>query len=149
MFRCDSNHTIDDKGRIIVPARFRSVIAESGENAVMLAKLDDCLYGYTLPQWRIIEEKVVSMPETTTEFRRFRRFLIGGAAECKLDKQDRILIPPTLREYAALEDEVVLMGLLNHFEIWSRKRLDMDAAQLERDKLASPEFAKQVNSLGL
>lgn len=149
MFRQDSNHTIDDKGRIIIPARFRSVIADSGENVVVLAKLDGCLYGYTLPKWRTIEEKVLAVPNTTEEFRRFRRLLIGGAAECKLDKQDRILVPPTLREYAGLDVEVVLMGLLDHFEIWSRKQLDIDAAKMEQDKQSSPEFAALVAGLGL
>lgn len=148
MFRGQSYHTIDEKGRIIVPARFRSVIADAGEAAVMLAQLDGGLFAYTLPQWRIIENKILAMPRTTKEFRRFRRILIGGSSECRLDKQDRILVPPALREYAGLESEIALVGVLDHFEIWSRKRLDEEAGLLEND-LSSDEFADQVAELGL
>lgn len=148
MFRGQSYHTIDEKGRIIVPARFRHVITGSGAAAVMLAQLDGGLYAYTLPQWQLIENKILAMPRTTKEFRRFRRILIGGSSECRLDKQDRILVPPALREYAGLESEIALVGVLDHFEIWSRSRLDAEAGLLESD-LDAAEFAGQVAELGL
>ena len=148
MFRGQSNHTIDGKGRIIIPARFRSVIAESGTPALMLAQLDGGLFAYTFPQWQLIENKILAMPRTTREFRRFRRILIGGSAECRLDKQDRILVPPVMREYAGLENEIALVGVLDHFEIWSRSRLEDEARILEND-LNSLEFADQVAELGV
>ena len=148
MFREQSYHTIDEKGRIIIPVRFRNVIAKSGEPAIMLAQLDGGLYAYTLPRWQVIESKILAMPRTTREFRSFRRILVGGSAECRLDKQDRILVPPSLREYAALETEIALVGVLDHFEIWSRKRLEAEAAFVE-SSLDSDEFASQVADLGL
>lgn len=148
MFRERSYHTIDDKGRIIVPARFRNVIAESGEPAIMLMPFDGGLFAYTMPKWRELENKILSMPRTTKEFRRFRRTLVGGAAECKLDKQDRILVPPSLREYAELESDIALVGVISHFEIWSRKRLENEAVMVENDMM-SEEFADQVAELGL
>lgn len=148
MFREQSYHTIDDKGRIIIPVRFRDVIADSGEQALMLAQLDGGLFAYTLPRWQEIENKILAMPRTTKEFRRFRRVLIGGSAKCALDKQDRILVPPALREYAGLEGEIALVGVLDHIEIWSRKRLEQEAMLLEND-LNSEEFADQVAELGL
>lgn len=154
MFRGQSFHSLDDKGRLIVPTRFRSVIADSGEPGLMVAQLDGGLYAYTMPQWREIEKRILAKARTSKKFRRFRRVLIGGSAECKLDKQDRLLIPPAMREYAELEGEIVLAGLLTHFEIWSRKRWDEEVQLLEDDLNEiddeSPEsFADQMDELGL
>lgn len=154
MFRGQSFHTLDDKGRLIVPARFRSVIADSGEQVLMVAQLDGGLYAYTMPQWHEIEQKILAKARTSKKFRRFRRILIGGSAECKLDKQDRLLIPPAMREYAELEGEIVLAGLLTHFEIWSRKRWDEEVQLLEDDLSeiddeSSESFADQMDELGL
>lgn len=158
MFRGQSFNTIDAKGRVIIPARFRSIIAESGEPVLMLAQLDGGLNAYTLPEWQKIEERILAMERTSKKFRRFRRILIGGSAECRLDKQDRILIPPAMREYAGLEDEIVLSGVLGHFEIWSRKKWDEEHRLLEEDMNYQredlneedlKEFYNQVDGLGL
>lgn len=158
MFRGQSFNTIDAKGRVIVPARFRNVIAETGEPALMLTQLDGGLYAYTLPQWEALEKRILGMERTSKKFRRFRRILIGGSAECRLDKQDRILIPPAMREYAGLEDEIVLSGVLSHFEIWSRARWDEESRLLEDDlnyqredlnEEDLKEFCDQVSGLGL
>lgn len=148
MFRGESYHTIDDKGRIIVPARFRSVIAESEEYTLMLATFDGAVYAYTLPQWREIENKILAMAQTSEQFRRFRRKFVGGAFECKLDKQDRVVVPPAHREYADLKGEIAMVGVLDHFEIWSKTRLESEDVRLVQD-LKNEEFAGEIAALGL
>ena len=108
MFREYSYHTIDNKGRIIIPARFREIIKTNGGDKVMISRMDRCLVGYPIDDWRKLESKILSMAEKSGNIRRFRRVFIGGASECNCDKQDRILIPQALREYAKLKKEIVL-----------------------------------------
>jgi MraZ protein len=101
MFRGSSFHTIDTKGRIIIPARFRDVIKANGADSVMLSRIDNCVVAYTMEKWRRLEDEILSLPKPSARMRRFRRVFIGGAFECTCDKQDRILIPSTLRAYAS------------------------------------------------
>ena len=124
MFRGSSSHTLDEKGRIIIPSRFRDIVRAGGGDAVMITRLDDCLYVYPLNEWAKIENRIVTLSETSDTMRSFRRFFIGGAFECGCDKQGRVLIPTSLRDYAALNKEVVLAGALEHFEIWALDRWD-------------------------
>ena len=102
MFRGCSFHTIDQKGRIIIPARFRDIIKANGDG-LMVSTMDKCLVSYTFEEWREIENKILSLAEKSENMRRFRRVFIGGAFHCICDKQERILIPPSLRQYAGLE----------------------------------------------
>ena len=100
MFRGSSYHTLDAKGRIIIPARFRDVIRADGTDGLMISRMDSCLLGFPFNDWRKIEAKILAMAEKNENMRRFRRVFIGGAFECTCDKQDRILVPPSLRQYA-------------------------------------------------
>ncbi len=147
MFRGSSYHTIDPKGRIIIPARFRSVIADGG-GSIMISRLDKGIVTYTIKQWNKIETKIVSMAEKSDTMRRFRRVFIGGAFECTCDKQFRILIPPTLREYAGLEKEIVLVGVLTHFEIRSRENWENENNIME-DNMADENVRSEIAKLGL
>lgn len=147
MFRGSSFHTIDQKGRIIVPARFRDIIRANGDG-VMVSMLDTCLVAYTFEEWRQIENKILSMAEKSENMRRFRRVFIGGAFDCPCDKQERILIPPTLREYAAFDREIVLVGVLDHFEIWSRENWDKENQQMEAD-MKKEDVRNEIAKLGL
>lgn len=147
MFRGSSFHTIDQKGRIIVPARFRDIIRANGDG-VMVSMLDTCLVAYTFEEWRQIENKILSMAEKSENMRRFRRVFIGGAFDCPCDKQERILIPPTLREYAAFDREIVLVGVLDHFEIWSRENWDRENQQMEAD-MKKEDVRNEIAKLGL
>ena len=90
----------------------------------------------------------MSLPTTNAYMRRFRRVFVGEAAECRCDKQDRILIPPTLRQYAKLEKEIVLVGALKHFEIWSKERWDTEKTELGSDILKE-ELSIEIDHLGL
>ncbi len=111
-------HTVDAKGRLILPAKFRE---ELGETLVFTKGLDACLFGYSLSEWSILEEKLKKLPLAKPEARAFARFFFAGAAEIGYDKQGRILLPPVLREHARLEKEVVVIGVSNRIEIWSQE----------------------------
>ena len=148
MFRGSSNHTIDPKGRIIIPARFRDTIKSNGGNGVMVTVMDNCLYAFPFDEWSKLENKILALTETNAGMRRFRRVIIGQAAECNCDRQDRILIPPTLRQMAKLEKEIVLVGVLKHFEIWSRDQWENENADCETDMLKE-DLSIEIAKLGL
>ena len=121
MFMGEYNHTIDPKGRVIVPAKFRDTL---GEHFVVTKGLDGCLFVYDEKEWTLFEEKLKTLPITNKEARAFVRFFLAGAAEVETDKQGRILLPSVLREYAGLEKDVVLIGAGGRVEIWSKERWD-------------------------
>ncbi len=148
MFRGSSFHTIDTKGRIIVPARFRDMIKADGSYGVMLSRMDQGLVAYTYDGWRKIENRILSLAEKSESMRRFRRVFIGGSFECPCDKQDRVLIPQNLREYAELDREIVLVGVLDHFEVWSRENWDQENMHLEKD-MKKEDVRNEIAKLGL
>jgi len=148
MFRGSSFHTIDAKGRVIIPTRFRDVIRADGADGLMISRMDSCLVGFTFNEWRNIESKILAMAEKNDNMRRFRRVFIGGSFECSCDKQDRILVPPSLRQYAELEKEIVLVGVLDHFEIWSRDNYDKETMVLEKD-MKKEEVRNEIARLGI
>lgn len=148
MFRGSSFHTIDAKGRLIIPARFRGVIRADGGERIMLSRMDGCLVAYAFEEWRRIETRVLQLAQKSDSMRRFRRVFIGGASDCACDKQERILIPPLLRDYAGLQKDVVLVGVLDHFEIWSREKWEKENLNLEKD-LKQEEVRNDIASLGL
>ncbi|MEI6128258.1 MAG: division/cell wall cluster transcriptional repressor MraZ [Pseudomonadota bacterium] len=120
MFRGRSDHTIDEKGRIILPVRLRDVLNKKNHSTIMLTMLDSCLVAYPPDEWDVLERKFLEHPDGGTEMaKNFKRSFIGSAEDCPLDKQGRILVPPTLRGGARLEKNIVIVGLINHFEIWN------------------------------
>lgn len=119
MFMGEYNHTIDAKGRLIIPSRLRDAL---GDEFVVTKGLDGCLFAYPKEEWSAFEEKLGALPLTNSNARKFSRFFLAGAAMAELDKQGRILIPPVLREFAELEKEVVLVGVSRRVEIWSKER---------------------------
>jgi MraZ protein len=98
--------------------------------------------------WSHLEEKILHLAEKNDIMRRFRRVFIGGAHECVCDKQDRILIPPALRQYAALNKDIVLVGVLDHFEIWSRENYGNEELMLAND-LKNPEARNEIARFGI
>lgn len=148
MFRGSSFHTIDSKGRIIIPARFRDVIKVGGGNGVVVTRLDKALFVYALDEWSKIESRILSVAETSEYMRRFRRVFIGGAFDCACDKQGRVLIPPVLRQYAELEKDIVLVGQITHFEVWSKEKYELEITQLEED-MKKEEVSNEIAKLGL
>jgi len=118
MFMGEYQHTIDTKGRMIIPAKFREGL---GETFVLTRGLDQCLFGYPMNEWKILEDKLKSLPLTKKDARAFTRFFFSGAVECELDKQGRINIPSPLLKYAKLEKECIVIGVSNRIELWSKE----------------------------
>lgn len=133
MFMGEFNHNIDAKGRLIIPSRFRE---ELGENSVLTRGMDGCLSIYPQEAWKAFEEKLASLPLTSKDARTFTRFFVSGATPCELDRQGRILVPSTLREYAGLEKNVILAGNLDRIEIWSKSRWEKSNNYEDMDAIA-------------
>ena len=119
MFMGEYNHTIDAKGRLIIPAKFRELL---GTEFVLTRGLDGCLFIYPVDEWKAFEQKLRALPLTNKNARTFSRFFVAGAAMCELDRQGRVLVPQTLRELAGLEKDVVLTGNLDRIEVWSKDK---------------------------
>ena len=122
MFRGQFSHTIDAKGRVSVPARFRDLIAASDSGHVVLAPSpsDPCLHLYPLGAWQELEEKIADLPRFDSSVLRFRRMYVSAAVECDMDRSGRVLVTPSHRERAQLEREVLWAGMGRHVELWSR-----------------------------
>jgi MraZ protein len=118
MLMGEYHHSIDMKGRMIVPSKFRD---ELGDMFIITRGLDQCLFGYPISEWKLIEEKLKALPLTKKDARAFTRFFFSGATESELDKQGRINIPAPLLQYAKLEKECVILGVSNRIEIWSKQ----------------------------
>jgi MraZ protein len=118
VFMGEYQHTIDEKGRLTIPAKLRDGL---GSTFVITRGLDRCLFVYPLNEWKALEEKLKSLPFTKADARAFTRFFFSGASECEWDKQGRVNIPPNLREHASLVKECVVIGVSNRVEIWSKE----------------------------
>ncbi len=118
MFMGEFNHSIDAKGRIIIPSKFRE---DLGDEFVITLGLDGCLFAYPNKEWETFVNKLTTLPGTK-EFRQLQRYFMSCASACEADKQGRILIPARLRENAALDKDIVFVGVLNKIEIWSKER---------------------------
>lgn len=135
------NHTVDAKGRMIMPAKFREQL---GEQFVVTKGVDGCLYVYSSEEWGRIEEKFREVNLTTKDARKFMRFFFAGAATCDVDKQGRILIPPVLRNFAGLEKDVVLVGVMTKIEIWDKTKYEEASSYDDMD-----EIVEHMAELGL
>ncbi len=119
MFRGVSQLSLDAKGRIAVPARYRDLLAADCEGRlVVTVDRDGCLLLYPAPEWERIEQTLMSRPNMNSQVRKLQRLLVGHATECELDGQGRLLVPPPLRDFAGLDKRVVLVGQGKKFEIW-------------------------------
>ncbi len=141
MFMGEYNHTVDTKGRLIVPSKFRELL---GDEFVVTKGLDGCLFVYSGDEWKLMETKFREVSQFSKEARKFARFFFAGAATCEVDKQGRVLLPANLREFAGIEKEVVLAGVVNHIEIWSKDRWQ-DTNEYDDVE----EIAEHMASLGL
>lgn len=143
MFLGEFQHTLDDKGRLTIPARFRDGL---GERFIVTRGLDNCLFAYPASEWQVLESRLKTLPLTKADARAFVRFLFSGAAECELDRQGRVMLPPTLREHARLDKDVVVIGVSNRVEIWSKDRWEGYVEQAEE---SFEDIAEKLEGLGL
>lgn len=116
MFLGEYQHSLDPKGRIIIPAKLRE---ELGARFVATKGLDNCLFLYPMDEWKAIETKLRALPFTRADVRSFARFFFSGASELELDKQGRILLPTNLREYGGIEKDLIIIGVGARVEIWA------------------------------
>lgn len=133
MFMGEYNHTVDEKGRLIIPLKFRE---ELGNEFVITKGLDGCLFGFEKHEWAIFEEKLNTIPLTNKEGRRFSRYMLGGAAIVETDKQGRVLIPANLRTAANLEKDIVVVGVANRIEIWDKVTWEQASVIDDMDDIA-------------
>ena len=142
-FSGEYSHSLDTKGRVIVPLRHREAL---GEQFFVTRGLDHCLYIYSKEDWYKTLEKLEQIQDMLNpQGRAFKRFLIGSCKDCEVDKQGRILIPQSLREYAHLEREAVLVGMGNRIEVWSKERWDAFNEELDIDAVAAGLKAEGIN----
>ncbi len=143
MFMGEYNHTVDTKGRLIIPSRFREAL---GDVFVVTKGLDGCLFVYDPTEWNAFEERLKAMPISKKDNRMFVRHFLAGAAEVEVDKQGRVLLPVKLREFAGITKDVVLVGAAGHIEIWSQERWTV----MEENEAESMEdIAERMDDLGL
>ncbi len=139
MFIGEYEHTVDAKGRVIMPAKLREDI---GETFILTKGLDGCLFAYSQQEWTNFEEKLKTLPLTNKNARDFVRFFLSGAIECEIDKQGRFLIPGNLRAYSKLDKEIVIIGVGTRIEIWNK-----DAWTQSGENISADEIAENMDKL--
>lgn len=132
MFMGEYSHSVDAKGRMIVPSRYRE---ELGEKFVITKGMDGCLYALPEEAFRKLTDELKSLPLSVKDSRALVRHFAGAAAEGELDKQGRVLIPAKLREHAGIEKEIVLIGVLDKIEIWSKERWEQSGDDADMDTI--------------
>lgn len=132
MFRGRFEHTIDPKGRTSIPSKFREVLATNYDERLIITNFDNCLWCYPVREWQAIEDKVANLPQFKAEVKALQRVFISAATECPVDKQGRILIPPTLRDYAGLGKDIILVGMTKRIEIWAKERWVKEFEQAQK-----------------
>lgn len=143
MFIGEYQHTLDNKGRVIIPSKLRD---DLGENFIITKGLDNCLFVYPESEWKILEEKLKKLPMTNRDARAFVRFFFSGATECTLDKQGRVLLPANLRKHSKLIKDAVIIGVSTRLEIWSKEEWDN---YNDDDSLSYDNIAEKMAELGI
>jgi MraZ protein len=150
MFRGTFEHTIDEKGRVSVPARFREVLLASADERVVITNFImgslRCLDVYPIAAWQQLEERLRAKPQFDQRVMRFQNYYFAAAHDCSIDKQGRILLPPSLREYAALGRDVIFTSALEKFRIWGLEQWRQVFGEAERALMERPE---ELTDLGI
>lgn len=141
MFMGRYNHTIDPKGRLSIPSKYREIL---GDEFVVSKGMDGCLFVYADEDWKAFEAKLASLPLVNEEARQFARYFLSGAQYVTVDKQGRILLPQDLRDFAGLEKDVVLAGTGGRIEIWSLEQWNAVNSQVDIGRIS-----KSMADLGL
>ena len=137
------DHSLDAKGRLIMPAKLREDI---GEKFIITTGLDGCLFGFSMDEWSKFEDKLKSLPITNKNARNFVRFFLSGAIECEIDKQGRFLIANNLRQVANLEKDVTIIGAVTRIEIWDKEKWEEHNS---KENLSIEEIEKNMEELGI
>ena len=150
MFRGTHEHTIDSKGRLSIPSKFREALLGKGDERLVITNfvIDSmrCLDVYPLDEWLHFEEEIKKKPKFDRRMMMFQNYYLAGATECTVDKQGRILIPPLLRQYGNLKRDVVLVAALEKFRVWDKETWKKVFAEAEDKLMQDPDF---LGDLGL
>jgi len=146
MFRGRFEHSVDPKGRVSIPSKFREILATNYDERLILTNFDDCLWGYPVAEWQVIEDKVAALPQFKPEVKALQRVFISAATECPIDKQGRVLVPPTLRDYAGITKDLVFVGMTKRIEIWSADRFKKVFTESQQDL---KNLSEKLAELGL
>ena len=150
MFRGNSEYTLDGKGRLSIPAKFRELLLGKGDERIVITNFTvggmRCLDVYPIHEWIHLEEEISKKPSFDSRMVILQNYYLGGACECVVDKQGRILIPPSLREYANLKRDVVLVSALGKFRVWDRETWKKAFADAEDKLMQNPDL---LGGLGL
>jgi len=136
-------HSLDQKGRISIPAKFRQKFAEG---LILTRGIDQCVFGFSKTEWEKVVNKITNLPLSQSNARAFARLMLSGAFEAEIDNQGRVLIPEILRKYANLEKKVVIVGMYNRIEIWDENKWEEYKKQSEE---SSEEIAERLSDLGI
>lgn len=136
-------HSLDAKGRLIMPSKLRESI---GEKFIVTKGLDGCLFGFSKHEWTNFEEKLKTLPLTNKNARDFVRFFLSGATECEIDKQGRFLIVANLRQYASMEKDVVIIGVGTRIEIWNKQKWEEYNSE---ENISADAIAENMTLLGI
>lgn len=143
MFLGQYKYSIDEKKRLAIPPKFRQVL---GKKAVITKGLDQCLFLYSAKEWGVLAEKISRMPLTQSDARGFARVMLAGAMEANIDSMGRILVPDYLKDYAALEKKVVVVGIYNRIEVWDELKWNQYNKKTES---AVGDIAEKLKELGV
>ncbi|MBI2037733.1 MAG: division/cell wall cluster transcriptional repressor MraZ [Candidatus Magasanikbacteria bacterium] len=143
MFIGEYNHSLDDKGRMAIPVKFRR---ELNKGAVVTRGLDNCLFLYTKTEWEKLAEKLAALPISQSNSRAFSRLMLAGAMDVELDKQGRVILPEYLRQFAGIKKSLVIAGLYNRLEIWDQELWNKYKNQTEAE---SGAIAEKMGELGV
>jgi len=143
MFIGEYKHNLDEKGRLAVPAKFRS---DLGGTIIITRGLDHCLFVFTKEEWQTLANKIMALPLTQSNSRAFARLMLSGAVEAQIDSQGRVLIPDYLRSYAGLNKAAILAGVYSRVEIWDEEKWGSYKMQTEAN---SDEIAERLGELGI
>lgn len=151
MFRGAAKITLDDKGRMVVPTRYRERLLErsQGQVVVTVDRDGDCLLLYPLTDWEPVERRLMELPTLHAQSRRLQRLMVGHATEVALDGHGRMLLPPELREFAGLNRHAVLIGQGSRCELWDETRWNERRDAWLKSEAASSELPAQLDSLSL
>ncbi len=122
MFRGRYEYTIDTKGRISIPSKFKEILTRQYDNRLVITNYDHCLVAFPYQEWSFMEEEIKNLPPLSQDARVFLRFFYSSGIDCVIDRQGRLLIPQSLRDYANLQKDVVLVGGGKMIEIWNKER---------------------------
>lgn len=148
-FRGRFEYSIDPKGRINIPASFRDQLSSSSSPTIVLTQYDGCLYAFPTEEWMRMEDSVAHVSSVDGQVNAFLRTFFGSAVEVEPDRQGRILVPTSLRSYAALEKDVVILGMMRRFEVWSLERWQATQETFDRARSSDPELMKRIRELGI